>query len=348
MADQTHIEWTDATWNPVTGCSVVSPGCTNCYAMRLAGTRLRQHPSRAGLTHSTRAGPVWTGEVRFNAEWLRQPMQWRRPRRIFVCAHSDLFHEDVPEPVIDQVFAVMLTARHHTYQVLTKRPDRMAAYLGAPGSDQSRWRYAALRAAIKQLTGAEPPADLWFLRHIWLGFSAEDQTRFDERWAAFAGVTSFGPKFLSLEPMLGPVDLRFRTDHCDLCGGTGILARWPKGKCHVCGGRGHVWINGGPRADCYRRLDWVILGGENGPRPMHPAWARQIRNDCAKAGVPFFFKQWGSWVAEDQAPDDVAWPEDATPAHTFEDGQQVWKVGKRYAGRHLDGHTHDALPEQAR
>ena len=108
MADGTHIEWTDATWNPVTGCSVVSPGCTNCYAMKLAGTRLKHHPSREGLTRETKAGPVWTGEVRFNREWLTQPLGWKRPRRIFVCAHGDLFAEGVPDEWIDQVFAVMV------------------------------------------------------------------------------------------------------------------------------------------------------------------------------------------------------------------------------------------------
>ena len=93
MADNSGIEWTGATWNPITGCSVVSPGCTNCYAMRLAGTRLRHHPSRTGLTQQTKAGHVWTGEVRFNEQWIDQPFRWKRPRDIFVCAHGDLFHD---------------------------------------------------------------------------------------------------------------------------------------------------------------------------------------------------------------------------------------------------------------
>ena len=110
MAENTKIEWADATWNPITGCSVTSPGCTNCYAMKLAGTRLQHHPSRAGLTVPSKAGPVWTGEVRFNEQWLTQPLQWKRPRRIFVCAHGDLFHENVPDEWIDKVFAVMALA----------------------------------------------------------------------------------------------------------------------------------------------------------------------------------------------------------------------------------------------
>ncbi len=120
MSDKSHIEWTDATWNPITGCSVLSPGCTHCYAMKLAGTRLRNHPSRAGLTTDSKAGPVWTGEVRFNAQWLLQPLGWSKPRMIFVCAHGDLFHDDVPVEWIDKVFAVMALAPQHTFQVLTK------------------------------------------------------------------------------------------------------------------------------------------------------------------------------------------------------------------------------------
>jgi Bacteriophage protein gp37 len=116
MADGTKIEWTDATWNPVTGCSVVSPGCTNCYAMRLAGTRLKHHPSRAGLTIDTKAGPVWNGKVRFNEQWPSEPLRWKRPRRIFVCAHGDLFAEGVPDEWMDQVFAVMALAPQHVFR----------------------------------------------------------------------------------------------------------------------------------------------------------------------------------------------------------------------------------------
>lgn len=132
MADKTHIEWTDATWNPITGCSVISPGCTNCYAMRLAGTRLKHHPSREGLTAPSNAGPVWNGKVRLNRQWLYQPMEWKSPRMIFVCAHGDLFHEDVPDDWILDVFTIMAIAHQHTFQVLTKRADRMQDFLSRP------------------------------------------------------------------------------------------------------------------------------------------------------------------------------------------------------------------------
>lgn len=146
MSDGTNIEWTDATWNPITGCAVVSPGCTNCYAMKLAGTRLRHHPSRAGLTRDSKAGPVWTGEVRLNEQWLTQPLQWRRPRKIFVCAHGDLFAENVPDAWIDRVFAVMALCPQHTFQVLTKRSKRMREYCSDPATP---FRVAKAMDAIK-------------------------------------------------------------------------------------------------------------------------------------------------------------------------------------------------------
>src|SRR5690606_24715195 len=139
--------------NPITGCSVVSPGCTNCYAMRLAGTRLKDHPSRAGLTTMSKAGPVWNGTVRFNDKWLDQPLRWKRPRMVFVCAHGDLFHEAVPDEWIDQVFAVMELCPQHIFQVVTKRSKRLRRYL----------------------TANTP------LLNVWLGVSVEDQARAGER-----------------------------------------------------------------------------------------------------------------------------------------------------------------------
>ena len=181
MADNSSIEWTDATWNPVTGCSLASPGCINCYAMRLAGTRLRNHPSRRGLTVDTKTGPVWTGEIRFNEQWLDQPRRWRRPRRIFVCAHGDLFAEGVTDLMIDRVLAVMSKCPHHIFQVLTKRPARMDDYLGDPG--------------------------LWPLPNVWLGTSIEDQRRADERRPPMRRLADAGwLTWVSYEPALGPVD----------------------------------------------------------------------------------------------------------------------------------------------
>lgn len=181
MADGTKIEWTDATWNPITGCQVKSPACRFCYAMKLAGTRLKHHWSRKGLTVDSKNGPVWTGEVRFNEEWLTQPLQWSKPRAIFVCAHADLFYEAVPDEWIDAVFTVMVGAPQHSFQVLTKRPDRMLAYLTA--------------------SGIRP------VPNVWLGVSVEDQERADEWRAPLAELATRGwITWVSYEPALGLVD----------------------------------------------------------------------------------------------------------------------------------------------
>ena len=204
MADHSAIEWTDATWNPVTGCSVVSPGCTNCYAMRLAGTRLAHLPSRAGLTRASKAGPVWTGEVRFNADWLTQPLRWRRPRRIFVCAHGDLFAEGVPDEWIDRVFAIMGLAHWHSFQVLTKRPARMREYLtDRCVTDRIGARQRAIdpRASAYENAGMDAP---WPLPNVWIGVSVEDQTRADDRIPHLLA-TPAAVRFVSAEPLLEPV-----------------------------------------------------------------------------------------------------------------------------------------------
>ena len=157
MADNSKIEWTDATWNPITGCSVTSGGCRLCYAMKLAGGRLKNHPSRAGLTIDTKNGPVWTGEVRLNHEWLDQPIRWGRQRQVFVCAHSDLFHPDVPDDWIDTIMGVMWACLYgrneqdgHIFQVLTKRAQRMRDYFS---TDR---REAWARAAVNHGGGTDP------------------------------------------------------------------------------------------------------------------------------------------------------------------------------------------------
>lgn len=275
MADNSTIEWTDATWNPITGCAVVSPGCTNCYAMRLAGTRLSQHPSRDGLTRDSKAGPVWTGETRFNEQWLTQPLQWRRPRRIFVCAHADLFAESVPDAWIDKVFAVMALAPQHTFQVLTKRARRMREYL-TRNDRQSR---IAARGFFIDGGEFEPR---WPLPNVWLGVSAEDQARADERIPDLLA-TPAAVRFVSAEPLLAPLDLTAISWGGDfICGSTDALRG-----IDTC-----LEFPGEPRPS-RGKIDWVIVGGESGPgaRPMHPDWARAIRDQCAAAGVPFFFKQ---------------------------------------------------------
>jgi len=313
MADKSSIEWTDATWNPITGCSVLSPGCTHCYAMKLAGTRLRNHPSRAGLTIDTKAGPVWNGQVRLNVPWLRQPLEWKRPRMVFVCAHGDLFHESVPDEWIDCVFIVMAEARCHTFQVLTKRAERMRRYVDD-----------AVARVFAQARGDWPG---WPLPNVWLGISAERQQEADERIPLLLQ-TPAAVRFISAEPLLGPIDLT--AVKLDFMPGYFGDALQPH----------HV-----PHCDRHHRypgLDQVITGGESGPnaRPSNPQWYRDIRDQCASAGVPYFHKQNGEWVSVSEV--------DGDGIHfQFPDGRTVRRVGKKRAGRRLDGVEHNGMPERA-
>jgi protein gp37 len=235
MALKSTIEWTGSTWNPITGCSKISPGCKNCYAERMAG-RLRAMGS-----------PNYSNgfEMTLHPESLNHPLKWKKPQLIFVNSMSDLFHEDVPLNFIQQVFEVMNKASHHQFQILTKRSKR-----------------------LEQLH-----CKLYWSDNIWMGVSVETE-RFQYRIDNLRK-TKAGHKFLSLEPLLGPLpDLN---------------------------------LNG---------IDWVIVGGESGPksRPMEPNWVIEIRDQCRPAGVPFFFKQWGGF-------------------------------NKRKNGRILDGRTWDQLPE---
>jgi protein gp37 len=343
MAEHTHIEWTDSTWNPITGCSVVSAGCKHCYAMKLAGTRLQHHPSRAGLTIDTKAGPVWNGQVRFNSEWLEQPLQWKRARRIFVCAHGDLFHESVPSDWIDCVFAVMALAPWHTFQVLTKRPARMLRYF-----ERRRDRATAtdrLRGALTEAFGYDNPRrpavnlEHWPLRNVWLGVSVEDQVAADERIPMLLQ-TPAAVRWISAEPLLGPIDL------------TSIA---PAGlRLPTEGGQAYIDALAFHSEDRYyssdTRLDWIVVGGESGTgaRPMHPTWARSLRDQCTTAGVPFLFKQWGAWAPGSVFPDRIPSGEYCDFDGDLKgDDEFVWHVTKKAAGRQLDGVQHDGYPEAA-
>ncbi len=370
MADKSLIEWTDATWNPITGCSIVSPGCTHCYAMKLAGGRLQHHPTRAGLTKPSKAGPVWTGEVRLNRSMLLDPLRWAKPRKIFVCAHGDLFAEGVPDEWIDEVFAVMSLCPQHTFQVLTKRPARMSEYLRGDQFNMGRGMQVALTLAGPLCDDDDPEVDAiwslmeraesklagpfmarWPLRNVWLGVSAEDQNRADERIPLLLDTPAGSVRFLSLEPLLGPIDLNSLHQEFD-------------------GGLGHSWESclNGKRFDPWSdgdiegqpKIDWVIVGGESGhgARPMHPAWARSLRDQCAAADVPFFFKQWGAWVPCEPDSDAArgnprsGWkavnPKGRVPVATElypENGAaHVAYVGKKAAGRLLDGVEHNGMP----
>ena len=299
--------------------TMVSAGCTNCYAMGLAATRLKNHPSREGLTRKTGGRDVWTGEVRFNEQWLTQPLQWSRPRMIFVCAHGDLFHESVPDEWIDKVFAVMALAPPAHLPGADQTARAGAALLGRAHRrhDASRLGDVSYRATHgeKQCRGVRlAPAN------VWLGTSVEDEVTAHHRIPLLLD-TPAAKRFLSAEPMLGPIDIsvwigpHFRMTHIQR------MPDFPEGS-----GR-------------FGRLSWVICGGESGrnARPMHPQWARDLRDQCVAAGVAFFFKQNGEWVSVSE----VAGPGEH---FRFPDGATVRRTGKKLAGRTLDGRTWDEVP----
>lgn len=271
MSTKTGIEWTEATWNPVTGCTKVSQGCKHCYAER----------DWARLSAPRTPPNIYTGraftDVRCHPERLDQPLRWTKPRRIFVNSMSDLFHEDVPDDFIDRVFAVMALTPSHTYQVLTKRPERMLNYM-TEGDGFGRWGFIDGRARqiLRAFNGREIPTGkilLGPLPHVWLGVSVEDQETADARIPLLLQ-TPAAVRFLSCEPLLGPVDLN------------------------------HMWSKQVQRAaigqyipGMYNKLNWVIVGGESGPkaRPFSVDAADAIVRQCAAANVPCFVKQIGRY-----------------------------------------------------
>ncbi len=266
MSDKTGIAWTGTTWNPVTGCTKVSPGCKHCYAER-EWARLSANPKA-----TTYYGRAFT-DVACHSERLDQPLRWKKPRLIFVNSMSDLFHEDVPDEFIDRVFAVMALAEQHTFQVLTKRPERMLAYLDTPGRGDLIGDQALPKVSKNDFGLLE-----WPIKNVWLGVSAEDQASADERIPLLLQ-TPAAVRWVSAEPLIGPVDL---------------------GEVPV-GMFGPLRPYGGGNAD-NTGLDWVVCGGESGPnaRPMHPDWVEDLQSECEEAGVPYFFKQWGEWLPVNQ------------------------------------------------
>lgn len=264
------------------------------------------NPQVSGAYAGTEAGGDWTGQINLLGDRLDQPLRWRKPRHIFVNALSDLFHKGVPDRFIAKVWAVMALAPQHTFQILTKRHGRMRALLN---SEHFKDQVAVEMAGTLNLSPRDRLDLHWPRRNVWLGVSVEDQERADLRIPALLD-TPAAVRFLSCEPLLGPVDLTLLP-----------------------------WENEHGHAEC---VDWVIVGGESGPgsRPMHPDWARSLRDQCTTASVPFLFKQWGDWCPEDQSPENTVVParfqrDDRTGGIYF---------GKRTAGRQLDGRTWDEHP----
>lgn len=275
---KSKIEWTDRVWNPVTGCTKVSPGCANCYAERMA-KRLR---GRCGYPQDE---PF---SVTFHKEKIMEPFRWKSPSKVFVCSMSDLFIADFEYGGwIDQVIETIKFTPKHTYIILTKRPAR----------------------AFEYFKNKSVP------KNVWLGVSAENQQTANERIPILFQIPS-AVRFVSCEPLLGPINL------CGIQSESIAFSALEKGLLVP------------------EKLDWVIAGGESGPgaRPMHPDWARSLRDQCQAAGVPFFFKQWGEWGIHN-----LDWG--AKKHMVIHEGWPTMsKVGKKAAGRLLDGKEYNEFP----
>jgi protein gp37 len=367
MGDKTSIQWTDSTWNPIVGCSIISPACTNCYAMAMAARIERMNPELAhycGVRHEVKGKPVWTGKVNLAPEnKLLKPLRWKKPQRVFVNSMSDLFHESVPDEWIDRVFAIMALAPQHMFQVLTKRPKRMREYFSgdhwSDGGVAQRVRDAAIAFWDQEWIAKKHGSGVtqWPLPHVWLGVTAEDQLRADERIPDLLA-TSAAVRFVSYEPALGPIDwkrwLPTRRPARRPNGEPFLASHFFKTRCEHCGWVGSSELCGidsfGDDSDVFcpacaksicaddlPRLDWVICGGESGPnaRPRNPAWARSLRDQCAAAGVAYFDKQHGEYVPVTDG---------MKTDHVFPTGDVVRRVGKSRADRLLDGREHSEFP----
>lgn len=298
MSGKTKSAWWEKVWNPVVGCSKVSEGCRHCYAETMA-RRLKAmgRPEYQDVVDEGR----WTEKISMVYDRLETPEHWKKPRRIFVDSMGDLFFGGIPWEFMLRVWLMMVATPQHTYMVLTKRPDEMNTFL-------TMWLpyVRGLPARIKELL--EKP-----LPNVWLGVSVEDQKAADKR-IPFLLKTPAAKRFVSYEPALGLVDFE------------PFLQYEPFSENYKMTFGNEEW----------QGLDWVICGGESGPnaRPMHPEWARAVRDQCQAAGAPFFFKQWGEWRP--------------TPPASDGEGIQVApgmeRCGRKAAGRLLDGREWNELP----
>ncbi|PCJ57330.1 MAG: hypothetical protein COA65_09735 [Rhodospirillaceae bacterium] len=289
---KSKIEWTDETWNPVTGCDKVSRGCKKCYAGQLAETRLK---------HTAPYKDGFFGNVIMHYSRLSQPLKWTKPRMIFVDSMGDLFHEKVPFHFIDDVFYVMSKASRHTFQILTKRPERALEWSMGAQRRQSKFHRSYRN---------------WPLSNVWMGTSCEDQKSYDQQAEVLIQVPA-AVRFLSLEPLVGPIKLKRR---------------------FVFNKYGYYFLGSLPEDGIHQ----VIVGGESGHKavPMHPDWARSIRDECREFNIPFFFKQWGQW-----APNDHEALEAGRRHQRLDEYNFACMIGKKKAGRMLDGIEHNGYPK---
>ncbi len=334
------IEWTDATWNPVVGCTKVSAGCDNCYAERMAGRLAAMEYSRicnttglpipvageSGGRYNLVVGTdnKWNGKVVCDESALEIPLHRRKPRMIFVCSMSDLFHKSVPFEFIKKVRQVAIDCPQHTLQFLTKRPEIALEF--------TQWL-----AGHDDISIAEWP------RNCWLGVTAENQEQADKRIPILLQIPA-AVRFVSIEPMLGAVDLEYIKDYTKPNKFTKYERIYSLSGERSC--LGHKMTE--------EKIDQVIVGGESGPgaRPMPPDCARGVRDQCVAAGVPFFFKQWGEWLPGPQARHIT---DEQLSKHKCQQlksrvpgGEHIvytFKVGKKKAGRLLDGKEWSQYPK---
>lgn len=320
MGDNSKIAWTDATWSPIVGCTKVSEGCRNCYAFSLHEKRHKAFQEGKLQNIPQYAQPF--NKIQLLEDRLQQPLKWKRPRKIFVNSLSDLFHPDVPFEFIDKVFAVMGRSQHHIFQILTKRPERMLEYFQSDRYQRILFESYKLNIKVRpEMMGAgidDPKGwgngkPAWGFSHVWLGVTAENQEQADKRIPILRQVPA-AIRFLSIEPMLGPIDLlKFHYHE-----GDSLEMRLP--------------------------FDLVICGGESGPnaRPLHPDNVRSLRDQCVAAGVKFFFKQWGEWTS--------VYPQGRNLAHVeeiYRHGMTFYRTGTKHNGSLLDGREWKELPEVA-
>lgn len=349
---KTAIEWTDDVWNPTVGCTRVSPGCARCYAFTLHDRRHAAYKSGKRVP-AQYAKPF--NEIQLMPDRLKDPLHWLKPRRVFVNSVSDLFHESIPDEFIDRVFAVMAMCPQHTFQVLTKRAQRMRDYMRmVQDNEKDLQRFANVACEIAGSPCAAGIFDEvdWPFPNVWLGVSIEDQQRADERIPLLLDAP-VAVRWLSCEPLLGSLDLSrfFFVDD----------ERYPPGGRYA--DEPHTFPK--LRQD---GIGWVVVGGESGPkaRPMHPDWARSIRDQCqAAGGVPFFMKQWGEWAPLSLTDPwlkcswgtldaDGQWFPNTTPwnGHEGDDSPTrecvMLRVGKKRAGRLLDGREWNEFPNNLR
>lgn len=256
MSANSKIQWTDKTWNCVIGCTRVSAGCEHCYAEQFANRlEMMGRPEYAGLTRKHADGSVnWTGVVKTLPDRLEEPLRWKKPAKVFVNSMSDLFHEAVPDEFIAEVFAIMARCPQHTFQVLTKRPERMRQFCAR----EAHW-WGNIADIVRRADYGKP------LPNVWLGVSVENQAAADERIPLLLQ-TPAAVRFISAEPLLGPVDLVRAVNQLD-------------------------WLD--PASLKPGGIDWCIVGAESGPnaRPMDVDWVRRIRDDCVRSEAAFFLKQ---------------------------------------------------------